>query len=96
MKIEGTTTGRYWRTVPISSNLRSLIVVLLATQMLASGVSAPVVMKIGGWKKSSTMDIYLRLAGIDTKGATDCLEFIPSEINFADNVISIFRSENDK
>jgi integrase len=145
MKISGPTKGRYWRTVPISSNLRSLIVELLArpesrtiphvlprikdwdngdqavplknflrsikvkpvkfhalracfaTQMLASGVSAPIVMKIGGWKKSSTMDIYLRLAGVDTKGATECLEFIPSEINFADNVISIFerRTTND-
>ena len=54
-----------------------------ATQMLASGVSAPIVMKIGGWKKSATMDIYLRLAGVDTKGATDCLQFDPNEIDFS-------------
>ncbi len=141
MKKVGPTKGRYWRTVPISSNLRNLIMELktnpeikaspfvlprfkdwdngdqavplktflrsikirpikfhalracFATQMLASGVSAPIVMKIGGWKKSSTMDIYLRLSGVDTKGATDCLEFIPTEINFADNVISIFKTE---
>lgn len=59
-----------------------------ATQMLANGVSAPIVMKIGGWKKSSTMDIYLRLAGVDTKGATDCLEFIPSTISFGDNIVN--------
>ena len=143
MKISGLTKGRYWRTVPISSNLRNLIMELLAkpesktmphvlprskdwnngdqavplktflrsikikpvkfhalracfaTQMLASGVSAPIVMKIGGWKKSSTMDIYLDLFGVDTKGATECLEFIPSEINFADNVISIFKTERN-
>ncbi|MCF8060743.1 MAG: site-specific integrase [Bacteriovoracaceae bacterium] len=63
-----------------------------ATQMLANGVAAPVVMKIGGWKKSSTMDIYLRLAGVDTKGATDCLEFVPSSITFGDNVVSINKS----
>jgi hypothetical protein len=63
--------------------------------MLASGVPAPIVMKIGGWKKSSTMDIYLRLAGVETKGATECLEFIPTELNFADNVISIFKSKNE-
>ena len=62
--------------------------------MLASGVSAPIVMKIGGWKKSSTMDIYLVLFGVDTKEATECLEFIPSEINKAFNVISIFRTDN--
>ena len=142
MKISGPTKGRYKRVVPISSNLRNLIMELLAkpesktmphvlprskdwnnddqavplktflrsrmikpvkfhalhacfaTQMLASGVSAPIVMKIGGWKKSSTMDIYLDLFEVDTKGATECLEFIPSEINKADNVISIFRTDN--
>jgi hypothetical protein len=46
-------------------------------------------MKIGGWKKSSTMDIYLRLAGIETRGATDCLEFMPQNIAFGDNVIRL-------
>ena len=61
-----------------------------ATQMLANGVAAPVVMKIGGWKKSATMDIYLRLAGVDTKGATDCLHFVPENISFEGNVISLF------
>ena len=44
-----------------------------ATQMLSNGVSAPIVMKIGWWKNTSTMDIYLRLAGVDTKGSTECL-----------------------
>jgi hypothetical protein len=65
--------------------------------MLANGVPAAVVMKIGGWKKSSTMDIYLRLAGVETKGATDSLGFMPNEISFGDNVVSIFsgRSMND-
>ena len=66
-----------------------------ATQMLANGVPAPIVMKIGGWKKSSTMDIYLRLAGVDTKGATDCLQFVPEAICFGDNVVSIF-SKGDR
>ena len=65
------------------------------TQMLANGVPAAIVMKIGGWKKSSTMDIYLRLAGVDTKGATDCLQFVPDEINFADNVVSLFRKREE-
>lgn len=64
-----------------------------ATQMLANGVSAPVVMKIGGWKKSATMDIYLRLAGVDTKGATDCLQFAPDEISFGENVVELFGSK---
>ncbi|HLE12340.1 MAG TPA: site-specific integrase [Bacteriovoracaceae bacterium] len=142
----GSTKARYWRTVPINSSLRKLLVDLkngpqnsmksnetedrakhvlprskdwdngdqavplknflrsikmrpikfhalracFATQMLANGVAAPIVMKIGGWKKTSTMDIYLRLAGVDTRGATDCLQFVPDEIAFGDNVVSIF------
>lgn len=65
-----------------------------ATQMLANGVPAPIVMKIGGWKKSSTMDIYLRLAGVDTKGATDCLKFMPNEISFGGNVVNLFGSKD--
>lgn len=60
-----------------------------ATQMLSNGVPAPIVMKVGGWKKSATMDIYLRLAGVDTQGATDCLGFVPNEIAFGDNVVAI-------
>lgn len=61
-----------------------------ATQMLANGVSAAIVMRIGGWKRSSTMDIYLRLAGVDVEGATDSLDFIPEEINYGDNVVNLF------
>ena len=137
-KSTGPTKGRYWRTVPINSNLQKLIIELKsssntrqsefvlprikdwengdqavpiknflksikikaikfhslracwATQMLANGVPAPIVMKIGGWKKSATMDIYLRLAGVDIKGATECLGFMPQEINFGDNVVNLF------
>ncbi|MFP5384695.1 MAG: tyrosine-type recombinase/integrase [Bacteriovoracia bacterium] len=137
MKQTGPTKGRYWRTVPINSSLRNLILEIkrdrdipksefvlprikewdngdqavslktflkslnikpvrfhalracFATQMLSNGVPAPVVMKIGGWKRTSTMDIYLRLAGVDTKGATESLQFTPQNINFGDNVINI-------
>lgn len=60
-----------------------------ATQMLANGVSAAIVMKIGGWKKMATMDIYLRLAGVETQGATNCLEFLPQNISFGDNVVNL-------
>ena len=62
-----------------------------ATQMLASGVSAATVMRIGGWKRSSTMDIYLRLAGVDVKGATNSIQdIIPKGSSYRDNVISLF------
>lgn len=66
-----------------------------ATQMLANGVSSPVVMKIGGWKKSATMDIYLRLAGVDTKGATDCLKFSPDNISFGENIVRLADRKKD-
>jgi hypothetical protein len=33
-------------------------------------------MKIGGWKELKTMQIYVRLAGIEVKGATDGLKFM--------------------
>ncbi|MFT6069969.1 MAG: integrase [Bacteriovoracaceae bacterium] len=66
-----------------------------ATQMLASGVPSPVVMKIGGWKNTKTMDIYLRLAGVDTKGATECLNFLSKESGISDNVVSFSDFQKD-
>jgi len=81
--------------VSLKTFLKSLIHALrasLATQILSSGVPAPIVMKIGGWKNNSTMDIYLRLGGVDTKGATKCLGFVPTEIDFGGHVINLFPS----
>jgi integrase len=60
-----------------------------ATQMLVNGVPAVIVMKIGGWTKMATMDIYVRLAGIEVKGATDCLKFTPSRLDYSKNVVSL-------
>lgn len=34
------------------------------------------VMAMGGWKDMMTMMIYMRKAGIDTRGATKCLDDI--------------------
>lgn len=50
-----------------------------ATQLLADGVEMTKVMKIGGWKDIKTMQIYLRLAGVDERGAIDGLRFLPSD-----------------
>ncbi len=55
-----------------------------ATHMLASGVNQATVMKIGGWKDIKTFQIYVRLAGIEVKGATDALDVMPQ----ADNITS--------
>ena len=46
-----------------------------ATQLLASGAKAPIVMKICGWKDWKTMMRYIRLAGVDESGATEDLDF---------------------
>jgi len=44
-----------------------------ATLLLSKGVEPIRVMKMGGWKDIETMMIYARKAGVDIKGATDCL-----------------------
>ena len=46
-----------------------------ATILLSKGVEPIKVMKMGGWKDMKTMMIYVRKAGVDIKGATDCLDF---------------------
>lgn len=48
-----------------------------ATHLLNSGISQTQVQKICGWKDSETMDIYIRLAGIDIQNATNDLPIIP-------------------
>lgn len=47
------------------------------TQLLCQGVTAPVVMKIAGWKDLKTMQRYIRLAGVEVTGATDKLAVRP-------------------
>lgn len=44
-----------------------------ATMLLSKGVEPIKVMKMGGWKDLETMMIYARKAGVDIKGAMDCL-----------------------
>lgn len=44
-----------------------------ATLLLSKGVEPIKVMKMGGWKDLETMMLYARKAGIDIRGATECL-----------------------
>jgi integrase len=44
-----------------------------ATLLLSKGVEPLKVMSMGGWKNIKTMMIYVRKAGVDIRGATDCL-----------------------
>jgi hypothetical protein len=48
-------------------------------------------MKICGWRDLKTMEFYIRVAGVDEKGATDCLSTMPSEAQVMDNVVELFR-----
>lgn len=50
-----------------------------ATQLIKDGVAPAVVMKICGWKDLKTMQRYIRLAGIEVKGATDKLRLLPEK-----------------
>lgn len=61
-----------------------------ATQLLSDGVEMTKVMKIGGWRDIKTMQIYLRLAGVDEKGATDGLRFLPSDEAVMGRVVELF------
>jgi integrase len=50
-----------------------------ATLLLSKGVEIAKVMKMGGWKNLKTLnDHYLRLSGVDIRGATDTLNLSAS------------------
>jgi integrase len=51
-----------------------------ATQLLQLKVAPVTVQKICGWKDLKTMQRYIRMAGIDEKGATDGLRFLPGQV----------------
>ena len=65
-----------------------------ATQLIAAGVPATVVMKICGWKDMKTMQCYIRMAGIDEGGATERLRFIPTDEATMEKVVSLFDFKN--
>jgi len=46
-----------------------------ATQTLRSGIPATDLMNMGGWRDYKTMMIYIRLAGLESVGATEGLNF---------------------
>lgn len=84
---------------PLRSFLKSIgipsvkfhtLMACFATQLLADGVEMTKVMKIGGWKDIKTMQIYLRLAGVDEKGATDGLRSLPSDQAVMGHVVELF------
>lgn len=63
-----------------------------ATQLIKDGVAPAVVMKIAGWKDLKTMQRYIRLAGVEVKGATDGLKLLPEEAVMG-RVVNLFQNE---
>ncbi len=63
-----------------------------ATMLLAKSVAPAVVMKMGGWKDMETMMIYMRKAGLDIKGATDCLDKVFNPEARLDNVVTLHKA----
>ena len=65
-----------------------------ATHLIQAGVPATKVMKIGGWKDLETMQIYIRMAGIEEAGATEALSFkakaIEAPRELPQNVVNLF------
>ena len=63
-----------------------------ATQLIRDSVAPAVVMKICGWKDLKTMQRYIRLAGIEVKGATLGLKLLPERVVMG-RVVSLFSQE---
>jgi hypothetical protein len=47
-------------------------------------------MKICGWKDLKTMQYYIRLAGVDERGATDSLRLLSSDAEVMGEVVNMF------
>ncbi len=136
----GPTKGRYWRHIPINSEVEELLRGLrltssgrvhvlprlkewekgyqakilrsfcrnvglpsirfhtlracFATALIRDGVSPQQVKKIGGWKDNETMDIYVRLSGVDIQGATDKLKLLPPK-EIMGKVVNLFADRDD-
>lgn len=60
-----------------------------ATQLIKDGVAPAIVMKICGWKDLKTMQRYIRLAGIEVKGATNSIRILP-ETEVMGRVLELF------
>ena len=66
-----------------------------ATHLIRHGVAAGKVMKMCGWKDLDTMEHYVRLAGIETRGATEKLRILPP-MDIVSEAESLFFSDGHK
>jgi len=61
--------------------------------LIKDGVAPGIVMKMAGWKDLKTLQIYIRLAGIEVKGATNGLKLLP-ETEVMGRVVNLFESKS--
>lgn len=61
-----------------------------ATHLISRGVPSATVMKICGWRELKTAERYIRLAGVDERGATEGLGFIPTDQGVMENVVEMY------
>ncbi len=40
--------------------------------------------------KEASVEFYIRVAGVEEKGATDCLKILPSDAEVMGNVVALF------
>ncbi len=62
-----------------------------ATQLLAHDIASARIMKVCGWRDLKTMQRYIRLAGVEEKGATQVLRILPSDTALMGEVVNIFK-----
>lgn len=67
-----------------------------ATQLLGNDIAPARVMKICGWRDLKTMQYYVRLAGVDEKGATQVLRVLPSDDAVMGEVVNLFQFKAKK
>lgn len=69
-----------------------------ATHLISKGVPSVTVMKICGWKDLKTAERYIRLAGVDERGATEGLDFMPNDQGVMEKVVNLytFRQQNER
>ena len=67
-----------------------------ATQLLSHNIDPGRVMKICGWEQLDTMRRYVRLAGIDEKGATEAIKILPSDVALIGKVVDLFEFRASK
>lgn len=69
-----------------------------ATQLIQNGIPPIMVQKICGWKDLKTMQRYIRMAGIEIEGATECLKMLPTTeaatVEKASQLFSAFSAES--